>query len=78
MKFADNGYYIESYSKCSNCGVLIFEATEKATRRWQGQRFCSQWCEDWYVARNSDLSPEALVTFERVGPATRPESRGED
>ena len=24
MRFSDNGYYIERYIKCDNCGVLIY------------------------------------------------------
>ena len=25
MRFSDNGYYIERYIKCDNCGVLIYD-----------------------------------------------------
>ena len=24
MRFSDNGYYIEKYVKCANCGLLIY------------------------------------------------------
>jgi hypothetical protein len=24
MRFSDNGYYIEKYVKCANCGMLVY------------------------------------------------------
>lgn len=24
MKFSDNGYYVEKYLKCANCGMLVY------------------------------------------------------
>ena len=55
MKFSQNGLYIESYTKCSNCGVLIYENSaadaEKKVRK-DGRLYCSQWCVDWAAARD--------------------------
>ena len=25
MRFSENGYYIEKYVKCANCGLLIYD-----------------------------------------------------
>ena len=33
MRFSKNGYYIEKYLKCLNCGVLIYDAGIKAERK---------------------------------------------
>ena len=54
MKFSQTGLYIESYWKCSNCGVLIYEAdAQDAARlvREEGNLYCSQECIDWKDAR---------------------------
>jgi hypothetical protein len=50
MKFAKNRLYIESYTKCPNCGILIFEdsaTSMKQTVLADGKRYCSSWCVDW-------------------------------
>ena len=50
MKFSQTGLYIESYSKCANCGVLIYEGDAKDARRMKrddGKLYCSQECVDW-------------------------------
>lgn len=55
MKFSANGYYIESYQKCPNCGVLMYaDAQEDKARRVEhdGQEYCSQRCVDWSIARD--------------------------
>lgn len=55
MKFSQNGLYIESYSKCANCGVLIYEdsqADQAKKVEHEGKGYCSQWCVDWKVARD--------------------------
>ena len=34
MRFSDNGFYIEKYMKCANCGMLIYgQGTEKEPDR---------------------------------------------
>lgn len=55
MKFSLNGLYIESYTKCANCGVLIYENSEEDSRKktvHDGSTYCSQECVDWKVARD--------------------------
>lgn len=62
MKFSRTGLYIESYSKCANCGVLIYEdAAEDARRmrRHEGQTFCAQECVDWKTARDARRAASA-------------------
>lgn len=54
MKFSQTGLYIESYSKCVNCGVLIYEGDAKDAAsmvREEGKIYCSQECVDWKDAR---------------------------
>ncbi|MFB2549989.1 hypothetical protein [Ensifer soli] len=56
MKFSLNGLYIESYTKCANCGVLIYENSEEDSRRktlHEGRIYCSQECVDWKIARDA-------------------------
>ncbi len=55
MKFSQNGLYIESYTKCANCGVLIYENSpvDAATKvAADGDTFCSAWCRDWKRQRD--------------------------
>ena len=64
MKFADNGYYIEQYVKCENCGVLIYE-DGKTIDDAPGRPFCSQWCIDWYTQRKAGVdSPRVELPFD--------------
>lgn len=52
MRFSDNGYYIERYIKCDNCGVLIYdEGGTKAEVKGVEKLFCSDWCIQWNTAR---------------------------
>ncbi|MDH1270775.1 hypothetical protein N5C81_24500 [Rhizobium pusense] len=56
MKFAQSGLYIESYTKCANCGSLIYEGVkEDADRmvRHQDRTYCSQECVDWKLERDA-------------------------
>lgn len=59
MKFAQNRMYVESYIKCRNCGVLIFEGSAAEKRdavTIDGARYCSAWCVDWEKARDARLA----------------------
>jgi hypothetical protein len=50
MKFAPSKLFIESYDKCPNCGVLIYEKPAVLTTQpieAAGKIYCSQWCIDW-------------------------------
>jgi N-methylhydantoinase B len=56
MKFSANGYYIESYQKCPNCGILMYANAEedKAKRvEHNGEIYCSQRCVDWSMDRDA-------------------------
>jgi hypothetical protein len=62
MKFAKNRMYIESYTKCPNCGILIYEnavATNADTVSVAGARYCSTWCVEWEAARGAREKAEA-------------------
>jgi hypothetical protein len=55
MKFANNRMYIESYNKCPNCGILIYEKPANAssgTVILAGKTYCSAWCVEWEEERN--------------------------
>jgi len=46
MRFSENGYYIEKYLKCANCGLLIYGSG--ITGHDGGSRlYCSEWCIKW-------------------------------
>jgi len=54
MKFAPNRLYIESYSKCPNCGVLLYDKpanTGSDAVTVAGQTYCSAWCAQWEADR---------------------------
>jgi hypothetical protein len=54
MRFSANGLYIESYTKCPNCGVLLYEnsAEDRAhIVHHSGKKYCSQRCITWEAAR---------------------------
>lgn len=56
MKFAQNRLYIESYSKCPNCGILLYEKPANAspdTVTSAGRTYCSAWCVQWEADRTS-------------------------
>lgn len=53
MRFSENGYYIERYTKCDNCGVLIYGEGITATVADADGLFCSAWCVDWATAREA-------------------------
>lgn len=55
MKFSQNGLYIESYTKCANCGVLIYEASaedQERKKKHEGHIYCSQECIEWKAERD--------------------------
>lgn len=54
MKFAKNRLYIELYTKCPNCGILIYEDAKQnvlETKLVGGQTYCSAWCVEWEADR---------------------------
>jgi hypothetical protein len=63
MRFSDNGYYIERYIKCDNCGVLIYESkTERPSR--EDTVFCSRWCQEWKTQKSAGVDiPEIPFDF---------------
>lgn len=61
MRFAKNRLYVESYTKCPNCGVLIFENAAKPMTdavTSGGTKYCSAWCVEWESARHARLKAE--------------------
>lgn len=67
MKFSDNGYYIEQYVKCDNCGVLIYDDGIEADVDERTQRYCSNWCVEWARAR-ADGIEDPRIPLERELP----------
>src|SRR5438046_1026511 len=51
MRFSENGYYVEKYLKCANCGLLVYGPGH--TRELAGKTglYCSQWCIEWAAKR---------------------------
>jgi len=67
MRFAENGYYIEKYVKCDNCGVLIYDAgLTSASAQQRDLIFCSEWCIEWHAQAASGITePVVDLEFDR-------------
>jgi 5-oxoprolinase (ATP-hydrolysing)/N-methylhydantoinase B len=65
MRFSDNGYYIERYIKCDNCGVLIYGDGLETEHRDHGKMlFCSRWCQEWKTQKMAGADiPEVPFDF---------------
>ncbi len=66
MRFSDNGYYIERYIKCDNCGVLLYEDGLKGEVAGEAKLFCSDWCQQWASARAAGVD-EPRIPLPREG-----------
>jgi hypothetical protein len=54
MRFAQNRMYIESYNKCPNCGILLYEKPANSGSSVvvaAGKTYCSSWCVEWEADR---------------------------
>jgi 5-oxoprolinase (ATP-hydrolysing)/N-methylhydantoinase B len=51
MRFSNNGYYIEKYVKCANCGVLVYGPGTRVAEDKEDRVFCSDWCVEWSALR---------------------------
>ena len=48
MRFSENGFYIEKYLKCANCGLLIYGDGHQAPGAAASTGlYCSDWCVEW-------------------------------
>ena len=55
MRFSDNGYYVEEYIKCNNCGVLIYRKPVAVSLHGKLRRYCSDWCVEWDLQRSNEI-----------------------
>jgi N-methylhydantoinase B len=77
MRFSKNGYYLEKYIKCFNCGVLIYDAGTMSERKGKQQIFCSDWCVEWSSLRESGAKNIRLpLQKDRPMAGPDPRSRG--
>jgi N-methylhydantoinase B len=53
MRFSENGYYVERYVKCANCGPLVYGEGLPLERDGTPLVFCSEWCIRWSELRAS-------------------------
>ena len=53
MRLSKNGYYVEKYVKCANCGLLIYDQGIEVERDGGTRLFCSDWCIEWARLRDS-------------------------
>src|SRR3982751_4242339 len=51
MRFSDNGYYVEKYVICANCGLLVYGPGHRGLRSGQQAVYCSPWCMEWPATR---------------------------
>ncbi len=56
MRFSENGYYIERYVKCANCGLLIYGPGIAGARHGKSALYCSEWCVEWARLADSGAS----------------------
>ena len=42
MRFSANGYYIERYVKCANCGMLVYDEGIAGKRHGKACVYCSR------------------------------------
>ena len=60
MRFSDNGYYIEAYIKCNNCGVLLSHPAREVPGEGDTGPYCPEWCRDWAALRASGAENPVL------------------
>jgi len=65
MRFSSNGFYVEDYGKCVNCGVLLYGRDEETAGN---SKFCGAWCSQWAsaspAARDGGMPlPDAKRTY---------------
>jgi len=75
MRFSGNGYYLEDYTKCANCGVLLYGEHRTAEVEGKARPYCSAWCVNWDTARRAEIAggppvrPEDISTPEAAAPS---------
>ena len=71
MRFSPEGYYVERYIKCDNCGLLIYGEPVRADAR--AAMFCSTWCVEWDAKRQAgDPHPVLKLPATPPGPGDWP------
>ncbi|OBR46279.1 hydantoinase B/oxoprolinase family protein [Paraburkholderia tropica] len=69
MRFSENGYFIEKYIKCANCGKLIYGEPPVVTA--SNKTYCGDWCETWQAARTQGAgfasAPKVLGETPKLG-----------
>ncbi len=60
MRFSENGYYIEKYVKCGNCGLLVYGPGIPGTRRGKKVVFCGDWCVQWAALTENGMPTTRL------------------
>lgn len=53
MRFSGNGYYVEKYVKCDNCGMLVYGSGLAGVRHARPALFCSDWCVEWSALKET-------------------------
>lgn len=59
MKMSENGYYVEKYLKCANCGMLVYGDGVRTGKGPKGL-YCSDWCVQWEGAKTSGVATPNL------------------
>lgn len=67
MRFSSNGFYVETYDKCANCGVLLYgRARDRGAS--SAKSFCGDWCAAWSSAGDAERAeglplPNARLSY---------------
>src|SRR4029079_1725085 len=59
MRMSENGFYIEKYIKCANCGMLIYG---EGIRKAPGPKglFCTPWCVECAELKDNGVEHPVL------------------
>jgi 5-oxoprolinase (ATP-hydrolysing)/N-methylhydantoinase B len=60
MRFSENGFYVERYVKCRNCGLLIYGEGIAGTLGGKPAQFCTDWCRQWSGLKEAGATGRGL------------------
>jgi N-methylhydantoinase B len=63
MRLSAEGFYIERYVKCANCGLLMYDDGVASP---DARDFCSDWCVQWDAKRQAGERHPVLPLGTRV------------
>lgn len=74
MRLSANGFYVEQYRKCCNCGILVYGEGVRNPEQPK-KLYCSDWCIEWRASKDRGVADPVLpikqpkLPFEAAYPA---------